>query len=148
MPFLCNGTLMLQGNLPRVLPVTIFKYASCLIPYMAFVSQLIKWLLFIFALGFGMHPLHAPNPTVTEMGIKKKIKKFKPTLAHNNYVHLEFCHSLQLYHCLFFLSNIHFNLMCQYLRLFSETHSVLWYKAKNFYLFIYLFIGSSHFNNC
>ena len=33
MPFLCNGTLLFQGNLPRVLPVTIFKYASCLIPY-------------------------------------------------------------------------------------------------------------------
>ena len=32
MPFLCNGTLLFQGNLLRVLPVTIFKYASCLIP--------------------------------------------------------------------------------------------------------------------
>ena len=32
-PFLCNGTLLIQGNLPRVLPVIIFKYASCLIPY-------------------------------------------------------------------------------------------------------------------
>ena len=33
MPFLCNGTLLFQGHLPRVLPVTILKYASCLIPY-------------------------------------------------------------------------------------------------------------------
>ena len=33
MPFLCNGTLLFQGNLPRVLPVIIYKYASCLIPY-------------------------------------------------------------------------------------------------------------------
>ena len=33
MPFLCNGTLLFQCNLPRVLPVTIFKFASCLIPY-------------------------------------------------------------------------------------------------------------------
>ena len=33
MPFLCNGTLFFQGNLPRVLPVIIYKYASCLIPY-------------------------------------------------------------------------------------------------------------------
>ena len=39
MPFLCNGTLLFQGNLPRVLPVTILKYASCTIPY--FVSFLI-----------------------------------------------------------------------------------------------------------
>ena len=29
----CNGTLLVQGNLPRVLPVKIYKYASCLIPY-------------------------------------------------------------------------------------------------------------------
>ena len=33
MLFLCNGTVLFQGNLPRVGPVTIFKYASCLIPY-------------------------------------------------------------------------------------------------------------------
>ena len=37
MSFLCNGTLLFtgffQGNLPRVLPVIIYKYASCLIPY-------------------------------------------------------------------------------------------------------------------
>ena len=33
LPFLCNGTLLFQCNLPRVLPVTIYKYASCLIPY-------------------------------------------------------------------------------------------------------------------
>ena len=31
--FLCNGTLLFQGNLPRVLPVTILKYAGCLIRY-------------------------------------------------------------------------------------------------------------------
>ena len=30
---------------------------------LASVSELINWLHFIFALGFGMHPLHAPNPT-------------------------------------------------------------------------------------
>ena len=29
----CNGTLLFQCNLPRVLPVTIYKYASCLISY-------------------------------------------------------------------------------------------------------------------
>ena len=34
MPFLCNGTLLLKGNLPRVLPVIVYKYARCLIPYM------------------------------------------------------------------------------------------------------------------
>ena len=33
MPFLWNGTLLFQGNLPRVLPVIIYKYASCLIPH-------------------------------------------------------------------------------------------------------------------
>ena len=33
MSFHCNGTMLFQGNLPRVLPVTIFKYASSLIPY-------------------------------------------------------------------------------------------------------------------
>ena len=33
MPFLCNGMLLFQGNLPRVLPVIIYKYASCFIPY-------------------------------------------------------------------------------------------------------------------
>ena len=33
MPFLCNGILLLQCNLTRVLPVLILKYASCLIPY-------------------------------------------------------------------------------------------------------------------
>ena len=33
LPFLCNGTLLFQCNLPRVLPVTIYKYASCLIPF-------------------------------------------------------------------------------------------------------------------
>ena len=32
MPFLCNGTLLFQGNLPRVLPVIIKKYASVLSP--------------------------------------------------------------------------------------------------------------------
>ena len=32
MPFPCNGTLLFQGNLPRVLPMIIYKYASCLIP--------------------------------------------------------------------------------------------------------------------
>ena len=32
MPFLCNGTLLLQCNLPRVLQVIIYKYASCFIP--------------------------------------------------------------------------------------------------------------------
>ena len=32
-PFLCNGTLLFQGNLPWVLPVIIYKYASCLILY-------------------------------------------------------------------------------------------------------------------
>ena len=30
--FLCNGTLLFQGNLPRVFPVIIYKYASYLIP--------------------------------------------------------------------------------------------------------------------
>ena len=34
MPLLCNGTLLFQSNLPRVMPVTIYKYASCFIPYM------------------------------------------------------------------------------------------------------------------
>ena len=38
MPFLCNGTLTFQGNLPRVLQVIILKYASCLIPYIYFFS--------------------------------------------------------------------------------------------------------------
>ena len=33
LPFLHSGTLLFQGNLPRVLPVTIYEYASCLIPY-------------------------------------------------------------------------------------------------------------------
>ena len=33
MPFLCNGTLLFQGILPVVLPVIIYKYASCVIPY-------------------------------------------------------------------------------------------------------------------
>ena len=33
MPFLCNSTLLFQGNLPMVLPVIICKYASCFIPY-------------------------------------------------------------------------------------------------------------------
>ena len=33
MPFLYNGTLLFQGNLPRVLPVIIYKYPSCLIPF-------------------------------------------------------------------------------------------------------------------
>ena len=33
MPFLCNGTLLFQGNIPRVLLVTINKSARCLIPY-------------------------------------------------------------------------------------------------------------------
>ena len=33
MPFLCNGTLLFQGHLPRVLPVTVLKYVSCLILY-------------------------------------------------------------------------------------------------------------------
>ena len=34
MPFLFSDTLLFQGNLPRVLLVIIYKYASCLIPYM------------------------------------------------------------------------------------------------------------------
>ena len=33
MPFLCTGTLLFQGNLTRVLPVIIYKYASCSNPY-------------------------------------------------------------------------------------------------------------------
>ena len=33
MPFFCDGILIIQCNLPRVLPVLILKYASCLIPY-------------------------------------------------------------------------------------------------------------------
>ena len=33
MPFLCNGILLFQCNLPRVLPVLILEYASCIIPY-------------------------------------------------------------------------------------------------------------------
>ena len=36
MPFLGNGTLLFEDNLPRVLPVTIYKHASCLIPYIDF----------------------------------------------------------------------------------------------------------------
>ena len=32
MPFLCNGILLFQWNLPRVLSVLILKYAICLIP--------------------------------------------------------------------------------------------------------------------
>ena len=33
MPFLCNGTLLFQGNLPGVFASDNFKYVSCLIPY-------------------------------------------------------------------------------------------------------------------
>ena len=33
MPLLCKSTLLFQRNLPKVLPVTIYKYVSCLIPY-------------------------------------------------------------------------------------------------------------------
>ena len=33
MPFLCNGILLIQCNLPRVLSVLVLKIANCLIPY-------------------------------------------------------------------------------------------------------------------
>ena len=33
MPLICNGILLFLCNLPRVLPVLILKYDSCLIPY-------------------------------------------------------------------------------------------------------------------
>ena len=33
MPLLCDGILLFQCNLPRVLPMLILEYASCLIPY-------------------------------------------------------------------------------------------------------------------
>ena len=32
MPLPCNGTVLIQGNLPRVLSVFVLKIASCLIP--------------------------------------------------------------------------------------------------------------------
>ena len=33
MPFLCNGILLIQCNLPRVLSVLVLNIAICLIPY-------------------------------------------------------------------------------------------------------------------
>ena len=35
MPFLCNGILLTQCNLPTVLSVLVLKIASCLIPYVS-----------------------------------------------------------------------------------------------------------------
>ena len=49
MPFLCNGPLLFQGNLPMVLPVIILKYASCLIPYIvSFLFLCGKWSSLVF----------------------------------------------------------------------------------------------------
>ena len=42
MPFLCRGILLFQCNLPRVLPVLILKYTSCLILYID--SFLFLWI--------------------------------------------------------------------------------------------------------
>ena len=49
MTFLCDGTLLFQGQLPRVLPVTILKYASCIIPYIVSFSNLCgEWTSLVF----------------------------------------------------------------------------------------------------
>ena len=49
MPFLCNGTLLFQGNLPRVLPMIIYKYFSCLIPYIfSFLIMCGEWSSLVF----------------------------------------------------------------------------------------------------
>ena len=49
MPFLFNGTLLFQGHLPRVLPVKIYKYASCLIPYIvSFLIMCGEWSSLVF----------------------------------------------------------------------------------------------------
>ena len=47
--FLCNGTLLFQGNLPRILPVLILKYGSCLIPYInSFLFLCAEWSSLVF----------------------------------------------------------------------------------------------------
>ena len=49
MPFLGNGTLLVQGNLHRVLPVIIYKYDSCLIPYIdSFLFKCWEWSSLVF----------------------------------------------------------------------------------------------------
>ena len=49
MPFLCNGILLFQFNLPRVLPVLILKYASFLIPYIdSFLFMCWEWSSLVF----------------------------------------------------------------------------------------------------
>ena len=49
MPFPCNGILLFQGNLPRVLSVLVLKIASCLIPYIdSFLILNGEWSSFLF----------------------------------------------------------------------------------------------------
>ena len=61
MPFLCNGNLLFQGNLPRILPVTIFINASCLIPYIiSFLILCGQWLSLVFK-DFQKHFCFQPN---------------------------------------------------------------------------------------
>ena len=49
MPFLCNGILFIQCNLPRVLLVLVLKIANCLIPYIkSFLILNEEWFSFLF----------------------------------------------------------------------------------------------------
>ena len=49
MPFLCCGTLLFLGNLPRVLQLLILKYASCLIPFIeTFLFLSAEWSILVF----------------------------------------------------------------------------------------------------
>ena len=46
---LCNGTSLFHGNLPMFSPVIIYKYASCLIPYIIlFLFLCGKWYSLVF----------------------------------------------------------------------------------------------------
>ena len=83
MPFLCNGTLLFQSNLPRVLPVIINKFARCLIPYIDS---------FLFLCGECKQTVvQCCIKVVTKYIVYKTGNIWRPS------------HSLQSYHCLFYM---------------------------------------------
>ena len=93
MPSLCNGTLLFQGNLPRVLPVIIYKHASCLIPYIvSFWILFGKWSSLVIK-DFKKYFCFQPNVFSFCMHQKEKRKK----LINIIYFFYKYNHTIDAY---------------------------------------------------
>ena len=116
-PFPCNCILLFQGNLPRVTQVVFQMYRNFMLVFLSPISSfnLCLWgmvklsVLNILRMHFCVPQLVSYSDPHCIMHQKEKDKIthehdliFRQIKLHNIHLHLEFCHSLQWYHCLFF----------------------------------------------